>query len=311
MARLQAGTESPLHPPSRRYRGRFAPSPTGPLHLGSLLTAVASYLDARHAGGDWLLRIENIDPVREASGAESQILHALEQHGLHWDGPLERQWSRMSHYREVAERLRERGLAYRCQCSRSELASLGGQHPATCRHRPPAANLPSALRVDVGDRPIRFIDLIQGPQQFQLARDGGDFVIWRRDDLVSYQLAVLLDDLRQGISRVVRGVDLLDSTPRQIHLAMLLGEPPPDYGHLPVLVNRSGAKLSKQNLAPALDLSRARQNLHAVLTLLRLEPPPALRHEAVRTQLDWATPRWSLAALQGCRSLPMPERLAD
>lgn len=307
----QADAASPPHPPSRRYRGRFAPSPTGPLHLGSLLTAVASYLDARQAGGDWLLRIEDIDPAREVRSAETQILQALEQHGLDWDGPLERQWPRMSHYREVAEQLRERGLAYSCQCSRSELAALGGQHPDSCRHRSSAANLPGAMRVAVDDRPIHFIDLLQGPQQFQLAREGGDFVIWRRDDLVSYQLAVLLDDLRQGISRVVRGVDLLDSTPRQIHLARLLGASPPDYGHLPVLVDRSGAKLSKQNLAPPLDLARARQNLHAVLTLLRLDPPPALHHEAVWTQLDWARPRWSLAALRGCRSLPAPERLAD
>lgn len=309
MAHPKSGDAGPPLSPS--YRGRFAPSPTGPLHLGSLLTAVASYLDARHAGGEWLLRIENIDPARESIAAEQQILLALEQHGLSWDGPVTRQSERLSRYREVAGWLLERGLAYRCQCSRSALTAHRGNYPGTCRNQPPPANAICALRARVDQCNIHFCDLIQGAQQFHLISEGGDFIIWRRDDLVSYQLAVLLDDLWQGITRVIRGVDLLDSTPRQIHLAALLGQTPPEYGHLPVLVDRSGAKLSKQNLAPALDLSRTRENLHTVLALLELEPPQALRFEPVQTQLEWAMPSWSLAALQGRRCILTPEKVAD
>jgi glutamyl-Q tRNA(Asp) synthetase len=247
--------------PPPRYRGRFAPSPTGPLHFGSLVAAVASHCDARAAGGQWLLRIEDVDRPRARSGAEAAILATLEHYGFTWDGEVSRQSERGECYAAALERLRANGHLYECACSRRELETAamgpGGErvYPGTCRNGMPAnrRDRPArAWRVRVGSAHIEFDDRLQGPQAQDLARDVGDFVVRRADGLYAYQLAVVVDDALQGITHVVRGADLLASTPRQIHLQVLLGYPPLSYLHVPVAISAAGEKLSKQTGAAAL-----------------------------------------------------------
>jgi glutamyl-Q tRNA(Asp) synthetase len=238
------------------YCGRFAPSPTGPLHLGSLIAAVASWLDARAAGGRWLVRIEDLDRPRCVPGAAEDILKSLERLGLWWDGEVVYQSARHRLYGDALGRLQ--GRAYWCNCSRREIAdsALGlaadGAHiyPGTCR----AARLPSgrALRIRTGAEQIRFNDRVQGDQAQVVERDVGDFVLYRADGMHAYQLAVVVDDADQGVTDVVRGADLLDSTARQIYLQRLLGLPTPRYLHVPAAVNSHGEKLSKQTGAPSI-----------------------------------------------------------
>ena len=232
------------------YIGRFAPSPTGPLHMGSLVAAVASWLDARAAGGRWLVRIEDLDQPRCVPGAVDEILRSLERLGLGWDGEVVHQSTRQSEYRDALQRLQ--GHTYWCNCTRREIAdsSLGlavdGAHiyPGTCR----AAGLATgrALRLGTDGAEIGFNDRVQGSQAQLLERDVGDFVLYRADGLYAYQLAVVVDDGAQGVTDVVRGADLMDSTPRQIALQRLLGLPTPRYLHVPAVVNAAGEKLSKQ-----------------------------------------------------------------
>lgn len=254
--------------------GRFAPSPTGPLHFGSLIAAVASWLDARAAGGRWLVRIEDIDTPRTVTGAADTILRQLDAHGLHADGPVVYQSSRLDAYRAALQRLAERDLIFRCDCSRSQLRFRGGIYPGTCRHRRGAADGPHALRVEVDATTIAFDDLIQGLQSQRLDRDVGDFVVRRRDGLFAYQLAVVVDDADQGVTRICRGADLLDSTARQIWLQRQLGLPTPAYAHVPVAIDEYGQKLSKQNLAPELFSAQAARNLRCVLDFLGQPEPP-------------------------------------
>ena len=235
--------------------GRFAPSPTGPLHMGSLIAAAASWLDARAARGRWLVRIEDIDAPRSVAGAAAEILRTLERLGLWWDGDVVYQSQRSALYRAALQRLR--GQTYWCNCTRREIAdsSLGlaadGAHiyPGTCR----AANAREgrSLRVRTGAEQIRFVDRLQGAQSQVLERDLGDFVLYRADGVFAYQLAVVVDDAAQGITDIVRGADLLDSTPRQIHLQHLLGLTAPRYLHVPVALNAQGEKLAKQTGAGA------------------------------------------------------------
>ena len=250
-------------------RGRFAPSPTGPLHFGSLVAALASACDARHDGGEWLLRIEDVDRPRVRRGAEAAILRALEAYGFTWDGPVLRQSTRSAAYRDALEVLRARGEVFACACSRRELEAAplgcGGErvYPGTCRDGVPDAlagrgqrALRLALRHD-GEACVEFRDRLQGPQRQDLVAEVGDFVLQRADGLAAYQLAVVVDDAAQGVTDVVRGADLLASTPRQIYLQRRLGYPTPAYLHVPVAVNAAGLKLSKQTLAaplPALAL---------------------------------------------------------
>ena len=273
------------------YISRFAPSPSGPLHLGSLLAAVAGWLDARAAGGQWLLRIEDIDPPREPAGAKDWILEALDAHGLHWDGEPMLQSSRDAAYRAALAHLANAGMLFRCTCTRQDLRAHGGVYPGTCRDRGMArlpTGTPHALRVRVPDGDaarIRFEDRLRGSSEFDLAADQGDFIVRRKDGLWAYQLAVVVDDAEQGITDVVRGVDLLDSTPRQIHLQRLLGLPTPRYLHLPILVDQRGDKLSKQAGATGLELSDPRANLARALGWLNLPADPAA---AVDAQLDRA-----------------------
>ena len=244
--------------PVRRYRGRFAPSPTGLLHAGSLLTAVASCLDARRHGGEWWLRIEDLDPPREMPGASSRILATLEAFGFEWDGELVYQHDRHERYAAALERLIAAGVAYPCACTRKDIARVavrgidGPVYPGTCRHGLPAGQAARAWRLRVPAGPVRFIDRIVGEQVQDVARDVGDFVLRRADGLWAYQLAVVVDDADQGMTDIVRGADLLDSTPRQIVLMHALGVPVPRHAHVPLVVNAAGEKLSKQTLAPAI-----------------------------------------------------------
>ena len=266
------------------YIGRFAPSPTGPLHFGSLVAAVASFLDARAAKGRWLVRIEDLDQPRNVPGAADDILRTLERLGLTWDGEVVYQTARHSSYRDALQRLQ--GRTYWCNCSRREVAdsSLGlaadGAHiyPGTCR----AAGLKTgrALRVRTAADEVCFRDRVQGEQCQVLERDVGDFVLHRADGMYAYQLAVVVDDAAQGVSDVVRGADLLDSTPRQIHLQRLLGLPAPRYLHVPAAVNAQGEKLSKQTGATAIEPTWA--SVRQALDFLG-QPEAGSLDEAVRS----------------------------
>lgn len=259
------------------YIGRFAPSPTGPLHFGSLVCALASYLDAKRHGGKWLLRIEDIDPPREQPGAADAIKRTLETHGLHWDGEVRYQSQRSEAYWDCLNQLKKLDLLYRCNCTRARLAPLNGRYDGYCRLHPPAVHEPCALRLKVTDLPpefrhihntVQFADRIQGGQQEDIAQVSGDFVIHRKDGFFAYQLAVVVDDIDQGITDIVRGDDLLDTTARQIFLYRILGKEPPQFSHIPVVKDKFGNKLSKQNHAPAVDDSKANQNLCAALHTL-------------------------------------------
>ena len=241
------------------YRGRFAPSPTGPLHAGSLVAALASWLDARAHGGAWLIRIEDLDPPREVAGAGREILRALAACGLYSDEAPEFQSRRGELYGRALQRLIDAGLIYGCACSRADVAleqqRLGlpaHVYPGTCRHGVGGGPV-RALRIRVPEETIEFVDRAAGACRQDLARDVGDFVLRRADGLWAYQLAVVVDDAEQGITDIVRGADLLDNTPRQIWLQRCLSLPLPRYLHVPVLTNERGEKLSKQTGAAALD----------------------------------------------------------
>jgi len=249
------------------YVGRYAPSPTGPLHFGSLIAALASYMEAKSAKGKWLLRVEDLDQPRVQPGAADEILRALEKLGFAWDGPLLYQSARLERYREVLGDLSRRGFAYPCGCTRKELEdsalAIDGSrvYPGTCRYGLAADKSTRAVRLRTHATPIGFFDRIQGLVEQRVEREVGDFVLLRADGLVAYQLAVVVDDSDQGVTEVVRGADLLDSTARQIHLQRILGCPTPCYAHLPVAVNAAGEKLSKQTGARPLDLSDPKREL--------------------------------------------------
>ncbi len=283
------------------YTGRFAPSPTGLLHIGSLLTAVASYADARSNGGKWLVRMEDLDPPREMSGAASHILHTLEAFGFEWDGEVAYQSRRYALYEETLCRLKTAGLVYPCHCSRKDWqagarrGADGFVYNGRCRHpgqRPALQGKHPAWRIRVPDRVIGFSDGIVGGYAQNLARDIGDFVLLRADGYWAYQLAVVADDAEQGVTHIVRGQDLLVSTPRQIYLQQCLGVPTPRYAHLPLLTNAQGQKWSKQTLAPALDLNRREQLLRQVFRYLKLPDAPETDRPA--ELLDWAVAHWDM-----------------
>lgn len=283
-------------PSPERYRGRFAPSPTGPLHLGSLIAALASYLDARHRGGAWLLRMEDLDPPREQPGAAAQILQGLRAHGLDWDGDIMYQSRRAGAYDEALARLQSMGLLFACDCTRQRLGP-GGRCGDRCRPRQADLEQPVALRVWIPPgAAVSFDDRLQGPQAEAFGLSGSDFVVRRKDGYYAYQLAVVVDDADQGISDIVRGSDLLDSTPRQLWLQQQLDYPAPRYLHLPVLNDTAGRKLSKQNRAPALDPTRAPRNLRRCLACLAQPTPPDTLLETADI-LRFAIRHWSPKAL--------------
>lgn len=286
-----------------RYRGRFAPSPTGPLHFGSLVAAIGSYLDAKHHGGEWLVRIEDIDTPRTVPGSSDAILHALEALGMEWQGIVVYQSQRTSIYQDALQRLHQLGLVYPCTCSRKEIADSsltginGPIYPGTCRHKSTAKDKTHALRIKASEMFIQFQDSVMGSYQQQLARDIGDFVIRRADGIYAYQLAVVVDDAVQGITHVVRGADLLDSTPRQIFLQQLLGYPSPCYLHLPVVTNAAGEKLSKQTNATAIDLNNALPQLVAAVRFLGQEPPNEILEGDIAAFWSWAIPNWNISSI--------------
>lgn len=285
------------------YRGRFAPSPTGPLHFGSLVAAVGSYLDAKHHGGEWLVRIEDIDTPRTIPGAADAILHALEALGMEWQGSVVYQSQRTAIYQDALHRLQQLGFVYPCTCTRKEIADSsiagisGPIYPGTCRHKSTAKDKTHALRIKASEMFIQFQDSVMGSYQQQLARDIGDFVIRRADGIYAYQLAVVVDDAVQGITHVVRGADLLDSTPRQIFLQQLLGYPSPHYLHLPVVTNAAGEKLSKQTNAAAIDLSSALPQLVAAVRFLGQEPPNEILDGDIAAFWSWAIPNWNISSI--------------
>jgi glutamyl-Q tRNA(Asp) synthetase len=280
-----------------RYRGRFAPSPTGPLHFGSLLTAVGSFLDARAHDGEWLLRIEDLDPPREDPSATPRILATLRAHALAPDGEVLFQGTRHAAYAEAIERLERCGHAFRCSCSRTELEQGAGPHAPHCPSTGAQADRPTAVRVPARDLPAALEDLFLGHVDWSGLERGGSFVIRRRDGLVAYHLAVVVDDAFQGITHVVRGRDLLESTPCHLLLQCMLGFPSPAYGHLPLVLGADGNKLSKQNLATAVDDARAPANLLACLHALGQQEPPAALRDDCAAMLEWAAARWRRAAV--------------
>ena len=294
---------------SNPYRGRFAPSPTGPLHFGSLVTALGSCLDAKSRGGEWLLRMEDVDEPRCSPEAAADILRTLERLGFAWDGEVLVQSRRKARYRELLDDLQARGLAYPCACTRRELADAdlaadgGLLYPGTCRNGLPPGKAPRAWRLAVDDAVSAFDDGIQGAVVQRLGADVGDFVLLRADGYFAYQLAVVADDADQGITHIVRGADLLDSTPRQIYLQSCLGFTTPAYAHFPVAVNAAGEKLSKQTLAApvATDAVGAASALAAALRFLGQAPPAGMNAADL---WNWALRHWRLEKVPRLRTLP-------
>jgi len=299
-----AETANPHH-----YRGRFAPSPSGPLHAGSLLAAVASFLDARAAGGQWLLRIEDVDRHRSSTSAEYAICQTLEQHQLYWDGAILYQREREPSYHQALEQLARSGHIFYCDCRRSDLRKTGGIYPGTCRsrrsakYRPACTHQPAshAIRFDVrtaGEATPRIDDRIYGSIQFDL-NQLGDFIIRRRDSLFAYQLAVVVDDIEQGISDIVRGSDLLESTPWQLALLDALDAQRPRYAHLPLLIHtHDNSKLSKQTGAQAIDNSQAHANLVTALKQLRQPLNAHVEQMSVSELLSNAITNWDITRIK-------------
>lgn len=298
------------------YVGRFAPSPTGPLHIGSLTAAVASYLHARQNRGLWLVRIEDIDPPREVPGAADQILAALEAFDLRWDSEPLFQSTRTDNYEPLALDLVERGLAYRCSCSRKEIRKhansgpLGHRYPGTCRERRQHRRA-TAIRVKADGARGSFEDGLQGECRYDVSATTGDYVIFRSDGLPAYHLAVVADDARQGVTHVVRGVDLLEATGLQIHLQGLLGLPTPEYLHFPVVVNAFGQKLSKRTGAVAVNPASAAKTAGEVLRYLGLEVPHSMRGAEPAELWTWAANRWRVTSLRGQRQTLLQADRAD
>lgn len=283
------------------YVGRFAPSPTGPLHFGSLVAAVASYLDAKSHDGNWLLRIEDIDKPREEKGAAQAIIDYLEAYGFVWDGAIIYQSQQTEHYEKALQQLQLKNLVYPCTCTRKEIADSSTEYgiegiiyPGTCRQGHIQEDKPSACRMHVTDDIISFNDRALGLIQHILTKDTGDFVIKRADGLFSYQLAVVVDDAYQGITDVVRGADLLNSTTRQIYLQQSLGLNSPRYLHIPVVKNAQGEKLSKQTMARALPLDNIQSVLFAALDFLGMQPPHAIKNATSKEMWRWAIQHWKV-----------------
>ncbi|MGL4206927.1 MAG: tRNA glutamyl-Q(34) synthetase GluQRS [Aeromonadaceae bacterium] len=272
------------------YVGRFAPSPSGPLHFGSLIAALGSFLQARSQGGAWLVRIEDLDPPREVPGAADEILRTLERLGLTWDGEVLYQSRRHERYQAVLDRFYHQGLTYYCHCSRAQIQAAGGLYPGSCR----ALGLPAtgnALRLHLSQPVYGFVDELHGPIQVAAALAAEDFILKRRDGLFAYNLAVVVDDADSGVTQVVRGADLIEPTVRQIALYRLLGQPEPSWLHLPLAVQKAGFKLSKQNHAPALIPGAESLQLWQALAFLGQEPPEELQGDR-DLLLNWATTHW-------------------
>jgi len=292
--------------------GRFAPSPTGHLHLGSVLSAVGSFLAARANAGRWLVRMEDLDTPRVLPGADSEILSTLERLGLEWHGEVLYQSRRAEAYSEALDRLKARGLLFACTCSRASLlgpeeAWSSAPYPGICRHKPPVPEHGRAalrFRVATDTSVVAFQDLYQGPQQEDVATTTGDFIALRRDGIPAYHLAVVVDDAFQGVNQVIRGADLIDSVPRQVLLQRSLGLPSPRYGHLPLVTEPDGSKLSKSRGAVPIRLEAPGTLLLRVLRLLRQAPPEALSGAPPAEILVWAASHWRPEAFIGTLQIP-------
>jgi glutamyl-Q tRNA(Asp) synthetase len=299
------------------YRGRFAPTPSGPLHFGSIVAALGSWLDARSHGGEWHVRIDDLDPPRVAPGAADAILAMLDRLGLWWDGPVVRQGTRAPRYAAALGHIQGLAHVYPCTCSRKAIAAAelpgieGPRYPGTCRDRPDRARGHPALRLDVRGAVIEFVDLLQGTVRQALESAVGDFVLRRADGVYSYHLACVVDDAAAGFTHVVRGADLIDATARQIHLQRLLGFAALQYLHLPVALDASGVKLSKQSRAEAIDPDRARHALAAALTFLGHAPPVELASASPAELLAWASAHWDRNRLPARKALPVAMVLPD
>lgn len=300
----------PSASPAFTYRGRFAPSPTGELHMGSLVTAVASYLEARTCNGEWLIRVEDLDPPREVAGSAASILATLERCGFRWDGEIVRQSARTDAYAAALTDLVESGYAFPCACSRSEvqqrarrMGEEGPLYPGTCRNGLPAGRTERAVRLRAPEREVCFNDRLRGRICQDVANDVGDFVIRRADGFFAYQLAVVVDDAWQGVTDIVRGADLLSSTPRQAWLQRLLGLPAPGYLHIPLLLDANGNKLSKQAHSLPVDPGRPARALADALALLRQRPPRALATAGVDSVWEWALANWQVERLRNVETL--------
>ncbi|MBW3199528.1 tRNA glutamyl-Q(34) synthetase GluQRS [Marinobacter nauticus] len=281
-----------------RYRGRFAPSPTGPLHFGSLVTALASWLEAKLARGDWLVRIEDLDPLREPPEATGQILHSLECHGLFPDESVRFQSRRHDAYQSAIETLLAQNKAYRCRCSRKQLKDNHGYHPNRCQRGDTSpGDGPHAVRFALEEEASHWQDDLLGPQVQMVHAELDDPVILRKEGFYAYQLAVVVDDIDQGITHVVRGSDLLDMTAQQQQVFRALGAEPPHWLHIPVIVNEQGQKLSKQTHAPALDDDHPARNLFLALQALGQQPEPTLARATVEEVLNWAEAHWQRSAI--------------
>lgn len=294
---------------SKHYIGRFAPSPSGPLHMGSLVCALASYLDAKANNGKWLLRIEDIDPPREQAGATQTIIRTLKSHGLDWDDEVIYQSQRSEHYLRALSKLRALGLTYYCTCTRKRLSTLGMTYDGHCRGVTTAPQTPASIRLNIdraGVKEVFVQDAIQESYCEQFEGEG-DFVIHRKDGLFAYQLAVVVDDIAQGITHIVRGNDLYDCTAKQVLLTKLLQGQKIDYAHIPVIVNMEGSKLSKQNHAKAVDDRDAPKNLFYALKLLQQAPPLALLEKSPSAIIEWGVAHWDMKPLMSITEIKADE----
>lgn len=290
------------------YIGRFAPSPTGPLHLGSLMSALASYLDAKHNKGQWIIRIEDLDPPREVAGAAEAIISTLERFGMISDQPVILQSHRHSYYAKNLEQLRQQGLTYPCYCTRRDMQTCNSIHPyGQCPNAHRSKNSPFSIRVKTSDTIIAVNDLCQKTFDCHLSKTVGDFILYRKDKLYAYHLAVTTDDALQNITHIVRGADLLDSTPQQLYLQTLLGYPHPSYLHIPVITHQDGSKFSKQTFAPSIDSAPVAHVLIALLNCLGQNPPPDMVTAPAHRILHWATHSWQRHHISQRMTIPIQE----
>ncbi|UCH48754.1 MAG: tRNA glutamyl-Q(34) synthetase GluQRS [Betaproteobacteria bacterium] len=305
---------------TRPYRGRFAPTPSGPLHFGSMIAAIGSFCDARASGGSWLVRIDDIDTPRVVPGVADDILRTLEAFTLEWDGRAVYESQNRDAFHGALHSLRTAGHVFACSCSRREISEAGvagpeGRvYPGTCRHglRPGGSVRSLRLRVEE-ESATGFADALQGPISQDLSAEVGDFVVYRSDSIFSYHLACVVGDAHQSITHVVRGADLIGSTPRQIYLQRLLNLPTPCYLHLPVATNSHGEKLSKQTRATPVDPARAGQTIYAVLAFLGQQPPAELANWSARDAMEWAVNSWRRENLPAAAAieLPLPYQSTD
>jgi glutamyl-Q tRNA(Asp) synthetase len=286
-------------PDKQAYIGRFAPSPTGPLHFGSIYTALASFLQARSKQGLWLLRIDDLDSPRNIKGAADNILTTLETFGLHWDNHVTYQSQAVDIYHQVLDNLLKEQLIYPCTCSRKTLTTV---YSGTCRNKQTLPQSPYSYRLKTDNRVISFNDGLQGLTALNLAEQG-DFILKRKDQFIAYQFAVVIDDNQQQINHVVRGYDLLDSTPRQIYLQHILGFDTPAYMHVPIIIDKQGYKLSKQTLAIAVDIKQPNALIFELLTALKQNPALELKQASVNELLNWGIAHWNPEPLKNCREI--------